>query len=685
MGILNGQAVSQEITNPAFINKNINDVMPNILGFARALSGASIADIQAAVNKLYTATGASEFVTGTVYNATPGTITNGVNYQDSLTTLAGKFDPATGHFHTGTAGDGPLLNVVRSIAAATGSPVTGDVVFYGANQIGNSFYFGGGGGGSGIVSAAVTGNAPATGALVFVPGPNISITQYGAEFTFSAATGSGVVQSFTLVNNQTTFANVTGFYVNPASSQSFVATTTTTRQHPNSITVTGSEDESFYNNLTSTGDNSGLNEKVLAFGELTDGSVILGGQFTDLNGTTTNRIFKTDVDGDIDTTFQTNIGTAFNDEVQIIAVQVDDKIIVGGSFTSFNGSTRNRLIRLNDDGTEDTTFYTNLTSTGDGSAFDSSITALGIDSSGKISVGGSFSNYNGASRPNILRLNSNGTPDTTFNGNLVTYGQIEKLSVQTDSKIVVVGNFTTPTARVARINSDGTSDTTFNTNVGTGANDTVFGVRIQSDGKIVAVGIFTTFNGNGVPNLIRINTNGTADTAFTTAIGTSTSEGLFHVSIISSGEMILGGLVTTFNGMSTPAYIYALNSDGTPNTALNNGFGSGFSVNTLRSYAESDDKVLIGGGFTMFKGITRNYIIRYNTVETLINDYMSSDRIVGNYYASTNTWELFNAPTLGDDTGVELQMTNLGQMQYKTTSLPGSPIVSQIKFNIEAI
>jgi len=59
--------------------------MPNKLGFNRVASGSSIADIQAAVNKLYTATGASETQSGTVYNATPSTISNGDPYQTALT------------------------------------------------------------------------------------------------------------------------------------------------------------------------------------------------------------------------------------------------------------------------------------------------------------------------------------------------------------------------------------------------------------------------------------------------------------------------------------------------------------------------------------------------------------------------------------------------------------------------
>lgn len=121
MGVIDGQAVSQAITNPAFINKNVDDVMPNKLGLNRVASGSSIADIQVAVNKLYTASGASESQSGTVYNAPSNTISNGDPYQTALTKLADKFDPATGHMHTGAAGDAPPI----SGGHITGVPLLG--------------------------------------------------------------------------------------------------------------------------------------------------------------------------------------------------------------------------------------------------------------------------------------------------------------------------------------------------------------------------------------------------------------------------------------------------------------------------------------------------------------------------------------------------------------------------------
>lgn len=135
MGVLDGQPVNQSITNPAFINKNVDDQMPNKLGFTRSLSGPSIADIQQAINNIYDATGVSESTTGTNYNAPSGTISNGDNYETALYKLASKFDAATGHLHTGSPGDAPPIsasfignvpllayfNQAPSITGATGS------------------------------------------------------------------------------------------------------------------------------------------------------------------------------------------------------------------------------------------------------------------------------------------------------------------------------------------------------------------------------------------------------------------------------------------------------------------------------------------------------------------------------------------------------------------------------------
>ena len=78
-----------------------------------------------------------------------------------------------------------------------------------------------------------------------------------------------------------------------------------------------------------------------------DGKLLIGGQFTTLspNGgaaVTRNRIARLNADGTLDTAFNPNA----NSYVYSIAVQADGKILAGGYFTSIGGATRKRIARL---------------------------------------------------------------------------------------------------------------------------------------------------------------------------------------------------------------------------------------------------------------------------------------------------------------------------------------------------
>src|SRR5439155_7616146 len=86
-----------------------------------------------------------------------------------------------------------------------------------------------------------------------------------------------------------------------------------------------------------------------------------------------------------------------NDQVSVVVVQPDGKILMGGYFTSIGGQTRNRIARLNADGTLDTAFNPNS---------DSSVLAIAVQADGKILVGGAFMSIGGQTRHYIARLDA---------------------------------------------------------------------------------------------------------------------------------------------------------------------------------------------------------------------------------------------------------------------------------------
>jgi uncharacterized delta-60 repeat protein len=368
----------------------------------------------------------------------------------------------------------------------------------------------------------------------------------------------------------------------------------------------GTLDTSFISNI-GTGANSG----VLSIAFQSDGKILLGGSFTTLNGSTVNRIVRLNSDGTMDTSFTTNTGTAFNSTVNCIAVQSDGKIIVGGLFTTFNETTVNRIVRLNSDGTRDTDFSTNLQN-----GFNSDVNSIIINSDGKIFIAGAFAYVNGKIANCIIKLNSNGTKD---NETLTSSGFDSTpwcIKLDSDDKILVGGDFTTfnetPLNYLCRLNAKGTVDQDFTDSIGTGFNSGVEQIDVQNDGKIIAIGYFSEFNGTTVNTVARINTNGTLDTAFATNIGSGHNDYVNTVTIQPDGKILIGGYFTTFNG-ATVNYIVRLNSDGTRDTVFTTNLGTGFNDEVNAIELQSDGKIIVAGWFTTLNGSTVNRIVRLNS------------------------------------------------------------------------
>jgi uncharacterized delta-60 repeat protein len=349
---------------------------------------------------------------------------------------------------------------------------------------------------------------------------------------------------------------------------------------------------------TNTG--TGFNGDVKSIAIQSDGKIVCGGNFSTFNGTTVNRIARLNSNGTLDTAFATNIGTGSPMLIVSVAIQSDGKIVCGGNLTSFNGTTVNRIARLNSDGTLDTTFTTNT-----GTAFNDTVQKIAIQSDGKIICGGSFTSFNGTTVNRIVRLNSDGTRDTAFTTNTGTAfnNSVQTVSVQSDGKILCGGFFSsfnsTGSNSIARLNSNGTLDTAFATNIGGVFNNLVYSIAFQSDGKIVVGGWFDSILAK---RIARLNTDGTRDTTFATNVGTSFNSNVTSIAIQSNDKIVCVGDFTSFNGTTTN-YVTRLNANGTLDTtfAENAGAEANDSVNSLA--IQSDGRIVIGGLFTAFAGV----------------------------------------------------------------------------------
>jgi len=479
----------------------------------------------------------------------------------------------------------------------------------------------------------------------------------------ASTSGSGdlTFTEFAIAANVTTPTDVTGFLVNSAQNNGFQADYSLIRE--SSL----GENAAFVANIT-----SGFNTRPEAVAIQSDQKAVIGGGFTSFNGNTRNRLVRLNADGTEDTAFYTNLGTGFDDSVYGCDVQSDGKILVGGYFTDLNGNTRNRLVRLNSDGTEDTAFYTNLGTGFSGGTFIIPFQTVKVQSDGKILVGGTFTTFNGNTRLGLVRLNSDGTEDTAFYTNLGGFSNhsnrsIRSIEIQSDGKILVGGFFDTLNGNtrndLVRLNSDGTEDIAFYANLGTGFNSST-NVVVQPNGRILVGGTFTTFNGNTRLGLVRLNSDGTEDTAFYTNLGTGFSTPTDISSMLVSpttGKILVAGSFTSFNG-NTRNRLVRLNSDGTEDTAFYTALGTGFNSD-VGVLSFQDGKILAAGDFTQMNGNNRDKVIQLNSGLEL----GQQGTLRGIRKSLSAIWEIGGEVSIGEDVGVTFTMTPAGQLQYESS------------------
>ncbi|HQQ63694.1 MAG TPA: thrombospondin type 3 repeat-containing protein [Pseudomonadales bacterium] len=367
----------------------------------------------------------------------------------------------------------------------------------------------------------------------------------------------------------------------------------------------GAPDNSFN---SSTGPNS----YVYSTAQQQDGKIIIGGYFTKINGTLRNYIARMNSDGSLDTSF--DAGTAVNAVVYAVALQKDGRILIGGSFTTLNGTAINGIARLNSDGSVDNTFNPG---TGVDSA-SSYVRSIVIQPDGKIIIAGQFTSVNGTVRNRITRLNSNGSIDSSFNAGSGANAEITTIVQQADGRILIGGVFTVIDGatfnHVARLDNTGARDPGFNP--GTATDGNLSAIAVQNDGKIIIAGSFTAFNGISRNNIARLNSNGSIDNSFN--LPASALNGSVNAVFIQpDSKIIIGGGFYSSTSNTALNRIERLLADGSQDSDFNTGSGASSGVFTIAS--QPDGEILIGGAFNSFNAINKNFIARLHTGDSDID------------------------------------------------------------------
>ena len=343
-----------------------------------------------------------------------------------------------------------------------------------------------------------------------------------------------------------------------------------------------------------------------------DGKVVIIGSFT-TNGTNSLIAARLNSNGSLDNSFTPATGIFVTSSATVIsvAIQVDGKVLIGGIFRSINGTAREGIARLNANGTVDTTFNPDPSS-----VTRRVVRSIAVQTDGKVLISGYTRAVSNNEIKLVVRLNADGSVDSSFNAGTIPNGEVFSLALQPDGKMVIAGGVMTG---VGRLNANGGLDSSFNP--GTGPDYVPGVVALQPDGKVLIGGYFNTVNGLLRIALARLDGNGTLDTSFNPGAGVFSdfnSAVVYALATQADGKVVIGGFINTVAGTSRNG-VARLNADGSLDNSFNPGTGANASVRALA--VQPDGKVVIGGGFTIVDGTARNFVARLNTNGTLDSSF----------------------------------------------------------------
>ncbi|PSR54891.1 hypothetical protein AHMF7605_15980 [Adhaeribacter arboris] len=341
-----------------------------------------------------------------------------------------------------------------------------------------------------------------------------------------------------------------------------------------------------------------------------DGKVLIAGDFVSVKGSPQRYFARINADGSLDPEF--NAGSGADGVVNYLLQQPDGKIVLAGEFTTINNTSSQHIARLNPDGTIDGSFNP-------GTGADGKIVTLALFPDGSIAAAGSFTSYSDVECQNIVQVTSVGKLNTQYNIAKGNRSKVKTMLIQPDGKVLIGGNFATVTGFsrnfVARLNSNGTLDRSFN--AGKGPNDFVNALALQADGKVIVAGNFIAVNDDSsYTYLARYNANGSLDNTFSPQIDAV----IEAVAVQPDGRILIGGNFTKVNNQ-TRSRIARLNADGSLDESFT--FATGINNAVTAILVDADGKIVIGGTFTKVNNSNRKYLARLSSDGHLDADFYS--------------------------------------------------------------
>ncbi|MCW5898399.1 MAG: delta-60 repeat domain-containing protein [Flavobacteriales bacterium] len=386
---------------------------------------------------------------------------------------------------------------------------------------------------------------------------------------------------------------------------------------------------------------------------LPDGRILVGGFFMNYAGSGKNHLVRLNNDGTVDASWNTS-GAGPSNQVMDIAVMSDGRIVIAGNFVTYNGVNSYFITRLLPNGDRDPTF--NIPP----NAINGAVLAIDVQSHNKVVAVGEFFVCYGHSMPYIARFLVDGAVDLAFDIGSGFNAVTRDVLVLPDDRILVGGDFGSYNGNsswgLALLTAEGPYDTGMVMDPGfTGGFGTVRKVMRQPNGKIIVGGSFAFHNGQPSHALARIHLDGSRDPAFTSPF--YPFAGILALAVDDAGHVFAGGEFT--DGMYDPnvpgpGRFIRLQPNGTrDDVAYDVGEGPGPGqepTSFVRDIAiQTDGKVLLGGFFGSFHNPAetqyRNLIRLHPEAATGIDE--SGAALNLHVLVDTNTGELLVTDPFG--------------------------------------
>ncbi len=384
----------------------------------------------------------------------------------------------------------------------------------------------------------------------------------------------------------------------------------------------------------------GIQGTVNAVAVQPDGKILLGGDFVRVAGQVRHTLARLDADGSLDETFVSRVGGHPTPTIEVVRVQEDGRILIGGEFRMVGSTPRACLARLQPNGDLDETFDPGA-AVEDGFGVVQDLAPL---PDGGVVVAGLFTKFDGLACPGLVRLDAQGRVDSEFAPALYWSQGLVSVSLvrrQRDGRLLVAGRFDQLEGEtrigLARLQESGALDRDFEVGGGWGGvpDDAVRDLAVQPDGRIVLAGDFVQVGAALHRGITRVQANGAVDEEFDPGAGLLGRDGTTGhgnaIAIETDGRILVAGAFLQIGDVHRQHLARLL-----PNGGADSGYSNADglvervgAVNTI--VVQADGRIVVGGDFERVQGEPRQALARilpHGTLDEPFNAHLIEGGIV---------------------------------------------------------